>query len=132
MVKQSTDTTGRNLVPEGHYEAIINKIVRKEPKGFIIYEWDFEALVNDKAFYFKLGMFPSQMSELLRALGAIEVSQGRFEWDDEDYVGVTVEFNLAHIADKKGIIREQIADIKRLTPVGDKSATSPSQVQWDN
>lgn len=129
MAKQTTDTSGRNLVPEGNYTAVIQKIFRKEPKGFIIYEWSFEALVNEKPFYFKLGMFTSQMGDLLRALGATETSPNIFDWDDEEYVGITVSFNLCHVADKKGVIRETIVDVKALTP-GVKP-TAPV-VQWDN
>lgn len=122
MVRQTTDTSGRNLTPENHYEATITKILRKEPKGFIIYEWSFEALVNNKPLFFTVGMFPSQMSELLRTLGAVETAPSKFDWDDEDYIGVTLSFNLLHVADKKGVIREQLADIKLLTvrtPTGD-------------
>lgn len=132
MTKQTTDTSGRNLTPEGHYEATIHKIFRKEPKGFIIYEWSFEALVNEKPFYFTLGMFPSQMGELLRALGAKEVTPHKFDWDDEEYIGVTVAFNLCHIADKKGVIREVLSDVKMLSPRNPNSITDPSQVQWGN
>lgn len=114
MTKQTTDTNARSLVPEGHYEAMITKILRKEVKEFIIYEWSFEALVNDKPFYFKLGMFSSQMADLLRVLGATETTPGKFDWDNEAYEGITIEFNIGHVADKKGVIREQMADIKKM------------------
>lgn len=132
MAKQTTDTSGRNLVPEGNYESTIQKIFRKEPKGFVIYEWSFEALVNEKPFYFKLGMFPSQMAELLRALGATETSPNKFDWDDQDYIGITVSFNLCHVPDKKGVVRETISDVKMLSPRNTNSITDPSQVQWSN
>lgn len=131
-MKQSTDTSGRNLIPEGNYQATIQKIFRKEPKGFVIYEWSFEALVNDNPFYFKIGMFPSQMGDLLRCLGAIETSPNKFDWDDDDYIGITVSFNLLHVADKKGVIRETLSDIKMLSPRNTSSVTDPGQVQWGN
>lgn len=130
MTKQSTDTSGRSLVPESNYEACIQSIKRKEIKEFIIYEWSFESLVNDKPFYFKIGMFSSQMGELLRALGANEVSPNKFDWDDEDYIGVTVSFNLIHVADKKGTIRETLSDIKMLSSRDKNKVNDPSQVQW--
>lgn len=129
-MKYTTDTSGRNLVPENNYEATIQTIVRKEPKGFVIYEWAFEALVNEKSFYFKLGMFPSQMEELLKALGATESSPHKFDWESDDYIGITLSFNLCHQADKKGVIREVISDVKMLSPRDRNKITDPSQVQW--
>lgn len=130
MTKQTTDTSGRSLTPENHYEATINKIVNKEVKGFNIYEWSFESLLDDKPFYFKLGMFTSQMAELLRALGATETSPNKFDWDDEDYIGVTLSFNLVHVADKKGVLREQLSDIKRLTPANATTGDPARDVNW--
>lgn len=114
MSEQYTDT-GKTLVPEGHYEAMINSVKRKEPKGFVLYEWAFETLKDDKSFYFGITLFSNQMTDLLKALGAEEVTPNRFKWDDELVVGNTIEFNLAHVADKKGVIREVISDIKLLS-----------------
>jgi hypothetical protein len=132
-MKQTTDTNSNFLVPESNYEAMINKIVRKEIKEFIIYEWHFEALVNEKPFYFKIGMFSSQMADLLRALGCTEVSKGKFDWDDEEQIGKTISFTVAHVADKKGVLREVLSDIKLLTastnPGGVKS---PSDIAWND
>lgn len=129
-MRQTTDTSGRNMIPEGHYEAMITKVVRKEIKEFIIYEWSFEAVVDEKPFYFKLGLFQSQMAELLRALKATEVSPNKFDWDDEAVVGESLSFNIVHVADKKGVIREQLADIKSLTarPEGVKE---PGDIVWE-
>lgn len=126
-MKQATNTSERTLTPESHYEAMINKVVRKEIKEFIIYEWSFEALVEGKPFYFKIGLFQSQMAELLRALGAIETAPGRFDWDDEEVIGHTLSFNLVHFTDKKGVIREQLSDIKLMTSV---PKADPKEVQW--
>lgn len=125
-MKHTTDTSGRSLVPEDHYDNVmISKIVRKDIKGFTIYEWSFETLVNDKEFTFKLGFFTSQMADLLRVLGGKEVLPGKFDWDDEDMVGQHLSFNVVHVADKKGVIREQLSDIKLVTGV-----TDPSQIPW--
>lgn len=116
MTTERTNTSDRILVPEDHYEAMINKVDRKEIKGgYIIYEWNFEALVKEKTFYFKIGMFSSQMAELLRAIGAKEVSPNDFEWDRELVKGLTMSFNVVHTTDKKGVIREQLSDIKLLS-----------------
>lgn len=134
MVKQTTET-GRSLIPEDHYDAMINSVKRKEIKEFIIYEWSFEALVNDKPFYFSISLFSSQMAELLRALGANEVSKNKFEWDDEEVVGKTISFTLAHIADKKGVVRETLSDIKLLTNVVNNNpdgVKSPEEIIWNS
>ena len=114
MAKQVTET-GKSLIPESHYEAIIESVKRKEVKEFILYDWSFEAEVDGKAFYFGLSMFSSQMADILRALGCAETTKNKFEWDDEQVIGNTIEFNLCHVADKKGVIREVISDIKLLT-----------------
>ena len=115
MTKHSTET-GRTLIPEGHIVAMITNVKEKEiPGGYIVYEWSFEAEEGDKAKYFSMSMFSSQMADLLRALNCQEVSKNRFEWDDEQVIGNTIEFNIVHVADKKGVIREQMSDIKLLT-----------------
>lgn len=112
MAKQTTDTSGKTLVPENHYpNVMVASVKRKEVKEFIIYEWVFES--DDMTF--KLGMFASQMAELLRALGATEVSPNKFDWDDEAVIGEHLSFNVVHVADKKGVIREQLSDIKKIT-----------------
>lgn len=126
MSEQYTDT-GKTLVPESYYEAMITAVVKKEPKGFLMYEWKFETLKNDKLFYFSITLFASQMSELLKALGAEEVTPNRFKWDDEKVIGNTISFNLVHVADKKGVIREQLSDIKLLTQ---KSTQEKTDIAW--
>lgn len=113
-MKHSTET-GRTLVSEGHYVAMINNVKEKTVKEFILYDWSFEANVDGKAFYFGLTMFSSQMGDLLRALGCTETTKNKFDWDDEKVIGNTIEFNICHAADKKGVIREQMSDIKLLT-----------------
>jgi hypothetical protein len=116
MTKFTTET-GRTLVPEGHYVAMINNVKEKDiPGGYIIYEWSFESLVNDKTFHFSISLFSSQMADLLRALGATETTKNKFEWEDSMAIGQTIEFNVCHSADKKGTIREQLSDIKLLSP----------------
>lgn len=122
-----TTEVGRTLIPESHYVAMINNVKEKEiPGGYIVYEWAFEAEENGKVKYFSLSMFSSQMAELLRALGATEITKNKFEWDSEQVVGNTIEFNVVHVADKKGTIREQMADIKLLTNIPKKN----EEVQW--
>lgn len=111
-----TTETGRTLVPEGNYTAMINNVKEKDiPGGYTVYEWSFEIEEGSKSKYFSISMFSSQMADLLRALNCQEVTKNKFEWDDEQVIGNTVEFNICHVADKKGTIREQMSDIKLLT-----------------
>lgn len=110
-----TTETGKTLIPESHYVAVINNVKQKQVKEFIIYEWSFESLIDNKPFYFGISLFSSQMADLLRVLGAKEVRKNSFEWDSDDVIGNTVEFNLCHVADKKGVVREQLSDIKMLS-----------------
>lgn len=118
-MKQTTET-GKVLIPESNYEATITKVRKKEVREYIMYDWSFESLVDDKPFYFVITLFSSQMSDLLKALGAKEVSKNKFEWDDQEVVGNTLSFNIVHVEDKKGIVREQLSDIKLLTAIPKK------------
>lgn len=121
MPTERTNTSVKILVPEDHYEAMITKVDRKEiPGGFIIYEWSFESLRDNKQFYFKIGMFASQMEELLRNIGATEVAKNEFEWDREEVKGLSLSFNVVHVSDKKGTIREQLSDIKLMSKLPKK------------
>lgn len=123
-----TTETGRTLIPEGHYAAMINNVKEKTIKEFILYEWSFESLVNEKAFYFGITLFSSQMADLLRALGCTEVTKNKFEWDSDQVIGHTVEFNIAHVEDKKSVIREQLSDIKLLSSV--PTPPKEDKIEW--
>lgn len=125
-----TTETGRALVPEGHYVAMINNVKEKEIKEFILYDWSFETEVDGKAYYFGLTFFSSQMAELLRALNCKEVTKNKFEWEDEEVIGNTLEFNICHVPDKKGVVREQMSDIKLLTKSEPKTKTQ-EEVNWN-
>lgn len=123
-----TTKTGRALIPEGHIIAMINNVKEKEiPGGYIIYEWSFECEENGKAKYFNLSTFSSQMVDLLRALGCQETTKNRFEWDSDQVIGHTIEFNICHISDKKGVVREQMSDIKLLSAL---SKQEEQDIAW--
>lgn len=125
-----TTETGRTLIPEGHIVAMINNVKEKEiPGGYIIYEWSFECEENGNVKYFNLSTFSSQMVDLLRALNCQEVTKNKFEWDSEEVIGNTIEFNICHVADKKGVIREQMSDIKLLTS---PTKQEKQDIAWGN
>lgn len=109
---------------------MIRKVKKKTVKEFILYDWSFESEVNGDPFYFGISLFSSQMADLLRACGAEEIAPNKFKWDDEEVCGLTLNFNLVHMADKKGTLREQLSDIKLLTEVPKKQPTI-EQVQWE-
>lgn len=123
-----TTETGKSLIPESHYVAMINNVKQKEVKEFILYDWSFESVVNEKPYYFGISFFSSQMADLLRALGCQEVTKNKFEWDSEAVIGNTIEFNLAHVADKKGVIREVMSDIKLLSV--NTSTPKKDEIVW--
>ena len=115
-MEHTTDTNLNFLVPESNYEAMITKILKKEIKpSVVIYEWHFEALVDEKQFNFKIGMFSSQMADLLHVLGAEEVSNGKFKWNDDEQLGKNLSFNVVHFPDKNGKLRATLTDIKLLS-----------------
>lgn len=126
-----TTETGRTLTPEGHNVAMITNVKEKEiPGGYIVYEWSFEKEEDNNVKYFGLTMFSSQMADLLRALGCQEVIKNRFEWESEQVIGNTIEFNIVHAADKKGVIREQMADIKLLSAPSMQEKQEKQDIAW--
>lgn len=123
-----TTETGRTLIPEARYDNVnVDWVEVVNIKKFVIYEWHFSTISNGEPFEFKLGLFSSQMGELLKALGAIETTPNKFDWDDEDVIGKKVSFNIVHVTDKKGIIREQLSDVVAIADEQKKE-----QVSWDS
>lgn len=126
MTAKQTTETGRVLNAEGYYEAMVEsapvkKTIKKDgiPR-FVLYEWEFSAVLKGEGLILKISLFSSQMADLLRALGAVEASPNKFDWDDEEVVGKSISFNLVHVADKNGVMREQLSDIKALGTVSQK------------
>lgn len=111
MVKETTNTNNFELPEEGHYADLeVSKVIRKEIKEFILYEWHFNNGGDD----LEITLFSSQMAELLRALGAVEISNGKFEWDRNEVIGYHVSLNVVHAQDKKGVMRASISDVVKL------------------
>lgn len=109
MVKETTNTNNFELPEEGHYPDLeIVKVIRKDIKGFILYEWHFMAPDLTEI---EITLFSSQMADLLRALKAEEPTSGKFIWDRDEVVGNHVSLNIVHAPDKKGIIRATITDV---------------------
>lgn len=125
-----TTETGRTLIPESRYKAMINSVKEKKVREYTMYEWSFEAFVDGKPFYFGITLFSSQMGDLLRALKAEEVTTNRFKWTSEGVIGHTLEFTLVHVADKKGVLREQLSDIQLLS-AQQAEVKTPADIAWE-
>jgi hypothetical protein len=50
------------------------------------------------------------MEDILRAIGAKEVSAGIFEWELDDAKGKNIECEMAHV-DIKGRLRDQLIEV---------------------
>lgn len=102
MAKQSTRTDGFPLYPECTCVLKVTSVVlksKKDDESVKFYVWSFdlmmsdnEELENELQFLF----FSSQMGELLEALGGVETTPGKYDWDDEEVVGKCVRANIVH------------------------------------
>lgn len=112
MARQTTET-GRTLTPEAHYAATVLRVEKKNVQDkFTIYEWTFVSDLSGQPFEFTVGLFSSQMRDLLLALGGEEIAPNKIDWDDELVIGKKVNFLIVHEADKKGKLREVLVDVK--------------------
>lgn len=130
MAKEVTNTSNSNLPREGHYEcATVETCKKKKIKEvYTIYEFGFSTVLNGENYGFVIGLFPSQMDELLKALGAKEVGKNQWEWDTEEVVGMNLSFIISHKADNKGETRAVISDVKSVTVGGQKK--TGEEIAW--
>ena len=130
MAKQITETSQFTLPEEGHYDCVtIEKVVKKMIKDiYPAYEWSFSTVQGGDVVTFKVLLFPSNMTELLVALGAKEIGKNKYEWDDEAVVGENIEFVLSHKADKSGTLRVVLSDVKMAGPK--VAPSSPADIAW--
>ena len=112
-----TETSNWNRPREGHYPIATLEIVKKKKikEIYTIYDFGFSTVVDGENYGFTISLFPSQMSELLVALGAKELGRNKYEWDMEVVIGTNLSFTVAHQEDKKGTVRAVLADIKSAT-----------------
>ena len=84
---------------------------------------------SKEATTFTVVYFKSQMTELLRALGAKEESPGKFTSDKNNFSGKWITAEVAHEADKNGIDRVKLVNV---IPYQIKeSTTRPEPVSWN-
>lgn len=131
MTKEVTSTSQFDLPREAHYDcAMIETCKKKKIKEvYTIYEFGFSTVLDGDNYGFVLSLFPSQMDELLKAIGAKEIGKSKYEWDMEECIGTNLSFNITHSPDKKGELRAVISDVKLATP-SDKPK-SPNNIAWE-
>lgn len=129
-----TDTSNSNLPKEGHYPIATLEIVKKKKikEIYTIYDFCFSTVMDGENYGFTISLFPSQMSELLSALGAKELGRGKYEWDMEGVIGTNLSFTVAHQEDKKGTVRAVLADIKIATTSNNPDGVKKvSDIAWE-
>src|SRR3990167_760242 len=141
MSDETINTNSFELNPSGHYVIDVdelNKKVRTSKRGqdFILYELkgqivdcDFTPETNN----FKISMFPNAMVDVLRALGAKETKPGLFERpENKDIAGKRIEFELIHIEDKSGQMRESLIEVKAVKDEDRKKMPAEKTSAWDD
>ena len=105
------DTRGDNKdIPDGEYDFKVVHIRKLEKNGNRFYAFEIETDGNR----YEQVFFPNKMGELLKVLGCTETLPGQFSWDPDLMEGKTFHASVKHEADKKGIIRQQMAGFKEV------------------
>lgn len=128
---ERTNTSNTNLPREGHYAIAMLETVKKKKikEVYTIYDFGFSTVLDGENYGFVISFFPSQMSELLVALGAKEIGKNDYEWSMEDVIGSNLSFMIVHQTDKKGTVRAVMTDIKSVTVSAPKT---PADVNWES
>ena len=130
---ERTNTSNNNLPKEGHYAIAMLETVKKKKikEVYTIYDFGFSTFLGGEGYGFVISFFPSQMSELLVALGAKEIVKNDYEWDMEAVIGTNLSFNIVHQEDKKGNMRATMIDIKKaMSNNNPDKVSNPDEIQW--
>lgn len=104
--------TNPDIYPEGRATLTVNKIPlkKKTEKGNVYYEWEFEGSVDDQPKTFKAFYWPSEMRELLVALGGKEdpEKKGVISWEKEEVLKKRILATVYHLAQKKDPSRKDV------------------------
>lgn len=136
MVRQTTNTSGFSLYPECTVILKVTKVVlksKKDDESVKFYVWSFdtlqadnESIENELQFLF----FSSQMGELLAALGGVEITPGKYDWDDEEVIGKCVRAKIVHEI-IKGNTKHTIKEIEAYTEEETKPEATEERA-WDD
>lgn len=104
--------TNPDLYPEGRTTLMVEKIPlkKKTEKGNAYYEWQFEGMVNEQPKALKIFYWPSEMRELLLAVGGKEdpTKKGVITWEKEEVVRRRISATVYHVAQKKDASRKDV------------------------
>lgn len=100
-----TTDTNPNIFPEGKRRFTVAGVPKKKKtdKGHTYYEWQFECNMDGELRDLKLFFWPSEMKELLLAVGGKEdpEKKGHITWEKEEVNGKSIEATIVHIPQKK-------------------------------
>ena len=130
---ERTNTSNNNLPKEGHYAIAMLETVKKKKikEVYTIYDFGFSTVLDGENYGFVISFFPSQMSELLVALGAKEIGKNDYEWDMEQVIGTNLAFTIVHQEDKKGNMRAVMVDVKPALDNGSVQPIKAKDVVWE-
>lgn len=99
---ETTDTNNADRIAEGKYTFVISKVPEKirTTTGKIAYKFHFESIIDGNITRYEERFLPWMCADLLRAIGANEVSPGKFEWEKEQAVGKEIEGDIVYEADR--------------------------------
>lgn len=112
MVRERTNTSQFNLIPEAHYIFRIDGIPQKKETNKSSYRvW--KMLYNEHGTTKRASFvfFPWTSRELLLAVGGEEVDSKNVDWDPDLVDGKLIECDVIHEPDKDGNMREKLTNI---------------------
>ena len=107
---EETDVSGgyNDDIPDGTYNFIIRKVIRKEVNGMKAYEWKLGYGGGEG----KVLTWPNQIADLLPILGAKKQPDGKYLWDTDLVEGKTFKATVTHPTTKKGKVVCVLDDFK--------------------
>lgn len=97
--------TNPNIFPEGRVRLIVSKVPlkKKTEKGHAFYEWEFEGMVDDQLKNLKVFYWPSEMRDLLLAVGGKEdpAKKGVISWEKDQVVQKRISATVYHVPQRK-------------------------------
>lgn len=113
MSLENTDTNSdyeKLPIPDGDHSFRVVSVNRVE-KVPGLYEWEFTAEDGNT---YEVGIFKTEMGNLLRVLGCNETDKGKFSWDTVEVEGKSFAAIAYQIVDKKDSskMRQKLKDFK--------------------
>lgn len=104
--------TNKDIYPEGPTKLVINSVPlkKKTQNDKFYYEFEFEGIVNEQPRTLKIFYWPSEMRELLLAIGGKEdpLAKGKITWEKEDVKGKAITATVYHAPQRKDPTRVDV------------------------